>query len=221
MLTLREYSTSIPIPQGRLRQAIRKASQFRELGNEKAKITIDIPKHEIVISGDQQNVGKCKQLVKDFLEKYRTDIQPETRISQDLLCSLCLCEFDSPYSLQQCGHNFCRSCLRNYFESSMNSMMTQDHLILCCPFNECAKECLIRDIVSILGSDETTHLATITFEKYIQNSENDLAQCSGDNCNQVISNFRIFEFDCLIFRFIVDRSSLLHISVINALKSIV
>jgi ATP-dependent RNA helicase DHX8/PRP22 len=174
---------------------MQKASELRELGNEKAKVTIDIMKRLIIISGDQQSVSKCVQNVKDFL---RICVPVHPTISRDTpgICTMCKCEFDSPYSLQQCGHIFCRSCLINYFESYMNSTTITDTLKLYCPFNRCGIACLIRDIVSILGSEKINRLAMIAFERHIRNSENDLVQCSGDNCNQVIefiiSNLLVF-----------------------------
>jgi hypothetical protein len=195
MLTLREHSVSIPISQGCLRQCIQNASQLRELGNEKANVTLDIIKRLIVVSGDKQSVLECERKVKDFLSIH---VPVHSTISRDTqgLCSMCMCEFDSPYSLQQCGHIFCRSCLINYFESYMNSTMITDTLKLCCPFNGCGVVCLIRDIFSILDSEKTKRLAMIAFERHIQKSENDLVQCSGDNCNQVIeiiiSNLSVF-----------------------------
>lgn len=182
MMTLREDSILIPIPQGCLRQCIEKANELRELGNEKRQITIDIPKRLITISGDKQSVVQCEQAIIEFLEKHRSDISEEKKTS---LCPMCMCEFDSPYSLQECGHIFCRSCLMNYFESYMNSMIRTDTLKLCCPLNRCGVVCLIRDIVSIMGAERITHLAMTAFEKYIQNSDNDLARCFEDNCSQV------------------------------------
>jgi ATP-dependent RNA helicase DHX8/PRP22 len=169
------------------------ASQLREFGNEKAKVTIDIIKRLIIISGDQQSVLECERNVKDFLPTY---VPVHSTISRDTsgICTMCMCEFDSPYSLQQCGHIFCRSCLISYFESST---MTTDTLKLCCPSNRCGLTCLIRDIISILGSEKINRLARIAFERHIRNSENDLVQCSGDNCNQVIE----FIISNLLFSF--------------------
>jgi ATP-dependent RNA helicase DHX8/PRP22 len=162
---------------------MQKSSQLRELGNGKAKVTIDRMKRLITVSGDQQNVLECERNVKDFLRIGVT----ATKISRDTpdICTMCMCEFDSPYSLQECGHIFCRSCLISYFESDMDSTMTTDTFKICCPFNRCGVACLIRDIVSILGSEKTSNLAKAAFERYIRNSENDLVQCSGNNCIQV------------------------------------
>jgi ATP-dependent RNA helicase DHX8/PRP22 len=109
------------------------------------------------------------------------------------ICTVCMCEFDSPYSLQQCGHTFCRSCLISYFESHMNSTITANAFKLCCPFDKCDVPCLIRDIVSILGAEKATRLAMIAFKIHIRSPENDLVQCWGNDCDQVIdtniSNF--------------------------------
>lgn len=152
-------------------------------------------KRLIAITGDEQSVLECERNVKDFLQRcvlIHSTILPDTQIR----CPMCMCEFDSPYSLQQCGHIFCRSCLINYFETYMNSTMITDAFKLCCPSNGCGAVCLIRDIVSILGSEKTNRLATIVFERNIRNTKNDLVQCFGDNCIQVIkfinSNLLVF-----------------------------
>jgi hypothetical protein len=173
---------------------MQESSKLRELGNAKAKITINMIKRLVLVSGDPQTVSECDQNVKKFLQTLipvpihstATSCQ-KTTIMTDThdICPICACKFDSPYSLQQCGHIFCRSCLMDYFESHMDSTMTADAFTLCCPFNKCNVECLIRDIVSVLGSEKAALLAMIAFRIHIRRPENDLIQCSGNDCNQV------------------------------------
>ncbi|CAF1265906.1 unnamed protein product [Rotaria sordida] len=56
---------------------------------------------------------------------------------------------------------------------------------LCCPYDKCNVECLIRDIVSILGFQQANRLALIAFKIYIRCPQNDLVQCFGNDCDQV------------------------------------
>jgi hypothetical protein len=174
---------------------MQKSSQLRELGNEKAKVTIDVVKRLVLVSGDSQIVLECERNVKDFLRTLvpvpihsTATARQNTKITTDAqrMCPICMCEFDSPYPLQQCGHTFCRLCLINYFESHIDSTLTSVTFIICCPFDKCNVECLIQDIVSVLGSDKAARLAMIAFKIYIRRPENDLVQCLGNDCNQVV-----------------------------------
>jgi len=227
ILTLREYSVPISIPQskskinmikyllylnvqGCLLQCIQKANELREFGNAKAKVTTDVRKRLILVSGDQQSVSECEQKVRNFLQRFeRVPIYPTTTASQEQnirmdtqsICTMCMRKFDSPYSLQQCGHTFCRSCLMNYFESYLDSTTTTDDLKLCCPFDKCDVACLIRDIVSVLGSEKTARLAVNAFKIHVRRSTNDLVQCWGDDCNQVIDTINISNFKCQLILF--------------------
>lgn len=173
---------------------MQKASGLRELGDEKVTVTIDVIKRIVSVSGDKEAVLKCEQNVKHLLERLvpvaihstATAWQTTTmKINTQCLCTICMCELDSPYSLQQCGHTFCRLCLMMYFESHFDSTMTADAFKLCCPFNKCSVACVIRDIVSILGNDKTARLAKIAFKICIRSTKNDLVQCVGNNCEQV------------------------------------
>lgn len=141
----------------------------------------------IYINGDQQGVIECEQKVKDFVDKLTSSCLT-TMLSTNItnnLCPVCASDFDSPYSLEQCGHTFCRLCLIAYFDTHFNATMSLDAFKMSCPYQQCNKICLISDIASLLGSEKMARLATIAFQIYIRQPDNDLVQCMGNDCRQV------------------------------------
>ncbi|CAF3563464.1 unnamed protein product [Rotaria sordida] len=191
-LSQSEHSISIPIPKDCIRQCIQNSSVLRELDTKKTKIVINMIKCLISVSGDREAVIECEQKVKQFLDKFTcmsnhsNGVTPENIIiNMKNICSICNCDFDSPYTLEQCGHTFCRSCLSAYFDAYFDVTLSFEAFKLSCPFYQCNEICLIRDIVSVIGFERMARLAMIAFQVYIRRPDNDLVQCMGIDCNQV------------------------------------
>ncbi|CAF3878672.1 unnamed protein product [Adineta steineri] len=184
----REYSITIPIPKDCIRQCIQNSNLFRELNNKKTKVVINMIKHFIVINGDREIVNECERKVNELLNKFASiSNQSNEKIMIDMknTCPICMCDFDSPYAFQQCGHTFCHSCLTAYFDTYFDATMSFTSFKLTCPIQECNEVCLIRDIVSILGFERMARLAMIAFQIYIRRNDNNLVQCMGIDCKQV------------------------------------
>ncbi|CAF4504213.1 unnamed protein product [Rotaria socialis] len=188
-LPKRVYSISIRIPEGCARQCLERSSEIYELGNEKAKVRINMIKQRITVRGNRTAVTECEQKVNNILGKVvLTSVESATKtiMATDIehICLICADNFNEPYSLQQCGHKFCHSCLSDYFETHFDTTMNSETFKLRCPSSDCNKICLIRDIQSIVGFDKMALLATIAYKIHIREPKNDLAQCVGINCNQ-------------------------------------
>jgi ATP-dependent RNA helicase DHX8/PRP22 len=138
-------------------------------------------------------VTECEQRVKDFLNELsppsihgiNNTSNAKSTIDTKRTCPICMDNLESPYSLQQCGHKYCRSCLSYYFNTCLDVTKSITSFKLSCLIEQCDKLCLISDIESVLGHELMPRLATIAFQIYIRQPENDLAQCSGVNCKQV------------------------------------
>jgi hypothetical protein len=171
-----------------IRQCIQNSSTLRELNNKKTKVAINMIKRLIVVSGDRETVIECERRVKELLDKFAytsSHSNEKTTIDMKNICTICNCDFDSPYALQQCGHTFCRPCLTAYFDTYFDATISYEAFKLSCPFQQCNEVCLIRDIVSVLGFERMARLAMIAFQIYIRRVDNNLVQCMGIDCKQV------------------------------------
>lgn len=167
------------------RQCLEKSNEIHQLGDGKVKININAIKQQILIRGNRDAVIECQCKVKSLLDKLvRTPLGSAT--DTENICPLCADNFNSPYLLQQCGHIFCHSCLHNYFDTRFDKTLSFKEFKLCCPANDCNQVCLIRDIQSILESDELARLATVAYQLYIRNGKDGLVQCVGNDCKQII-----------------------------------
>ena len=175
-----------------LRQCIQNSSAIRELHTKQTKVVINMIKRLIVVSGVREAVTECEHKIKQFIDKFESksnhvNINSSTTIIMKMknICSICECDFDSPYTLEQCGHTFCRSCLSAYFDGYFDVTLSFDSFKLSCPFHQCNEICLIRDIVSVIGFERMTRLAMIAFQIFVRRSDGDLVQCTGIDCKQV------------------------------------
>lgn len=153
---------------------------------------MNIVKRVISVSGDREAAIECEQKLKNYLDEYarisnHSNIVSSERITLNTnnVCSICSCNFDSPYTLVQCGHTFCHSCLNTYFDTYFDVTLSFASFKISCPFMQCNELCLIRDIVAIVGFERLARLAAIAFQVYIRRIDSDLVQCMGLNCKQV------------------------------------
>ena len=82
--------------------------------------------------------------------KYDDHMVVNERPSIDLNCPLCLYLLSRPKKLNPCGHNFCHSCIGQWFSIYQN-----------CPL--CRAPCCLRDIVQA-GEEITQPLSQLTFK---------------------------------------------------------
>ena len=178
--------------EGCLRQCIQNSSAIRELSTKRTRVVINMIKHLIVVSGVREAVTDCEHKIKQFIDKFesyssRVNMNSSTTIIMNMknICSVCECDFDSPYTLEQCGHTFCRPCLSAYFDGYFDMTLSLDSFKLSCPFHQCNEVCLIRDIVSVVGFERMNRLALIAFQIFVRRTDSDLVQCTGIDCKQV------------------------------------
>jgi len=165
-----------------LRQCLRNTNKIKEFADEKTTVEINMLKKLIRICGEEGRVKICEGRIRQYLTtlKQNTSI---TNKSNNIECPICCSTCDSPYSLQQCGHKYCRECLIQYFETHFDSTLSLKQFKLCCL--TCNSPCLIPDIKSILGSDKMIRLAKTAFQVYMKEPGIDLAECFGIDCKQV------------------------------------
>ncbi len=167
-----------------LRQCLRNTNKIKDFADEKTSVEINMLKKLIRICGEEMRVKICEDRIRQYLTtlKQKTSI---TNKSNNMECPICSGTCDSPYSLQQCGHKYCRECLVQFFETRFDSTLSLKQFKLCCPVDKCNSPCLIRDIKSILGSDKMIRLAKTAFQVYMKEPCIDLAECFGIDCKQV------------------------------------
>ena len=133
------------------------------------------------IQGNEERV----KMVRQQRGSIRNRSNQKKRIGTKNICEICTENLESPYTLQQCGHTFCHSCLTSYFSTYFDTTISYDTFKVSCPFKNCNAVCLIRDIVSVVGFERMARLAMIAFQIYARRADNNLAQCIGLDCKQV------------------------------------
>jgi hypothetical protein len=180
----RQYTSNISIPQGCLRQCLRNTNKIKDLSDEKASVEINMIKRIIRISGEEPAVKRCEERIRQFLGTLKETISTINK-SNNMECPFCCCPCESPYTLQQCGHTYCRECLMRYFETRFDPTLSLEQFKITCPTEKCNSSCLIRDIKSILGPEKIIRLAKAAFQVYLKKPNVDLTQCVGIDCAQV------------------------------------
>jgi hypothetical protein len=169
---------------GSLRQCLRNTNKIKDFGGDLTTVEFNMVKKFIRLSGEEANVKICEGNIRKYLVTLEEQ-KPTTNKSNNIECPLCCDTCDSPYTLQQCGHTYCRGCLNQYFETRFDPTLSVKEFKLCCPTDKCNSVCLIRDIKSILGAEKIIRLAKAAFQIYLKQSGVDLAQCVGIDCTQV------------------------------------
>lgn len=169
-----------------MRQCLKKANEFKDFGNDKVSVTLNIIKRIICIQGEQKAANECEGRVRNLLTSLpRMATTIKTANNKNPECPVCMGVCETPYALQQCGHIYCRACLYDFFTSRCNSTLSLNAFKICCLADGCNVSCLIRDIKSVLGAHQMEQLAKVVFQIYLKQSSINLAQCVGNDCLQV------------------------------------
>ncbi|CAF1394380.1 unnamed protein product [Rotaria sordida] len=185
VLASRKHPVTIPIPQESLRPCLKKASEFKKLGNDQASVDINMIKRVIYIYGEEKAVKECENRVRKQLASLPQLATTKKNTSNHPDCPFCMGVCEPPYALQQCGHIYCRGCLYDFFATRCDPTLSVNAFKIYCPVDGCNTPCLIRDIKSILGAEKMERLAKAAFQIYLKQPGVDLAQCIGIDCQQV------------------------------------
>ena len=171
-----------------LRQCLKKIKEIKGFGNDETTVEINIVKKTLVIRGGRSAVSKCEDRLRQYLVQLPQQTS-STKSTVTIQCPLCCSTCESAYTLQQCGHTFCRICLHHMFETHCDQTLGEKAFLVGCPAEKCDAQCLIRDIKSILGPGGMKRLSQTAFQIYLKQTKHDLAQCVGIDCMQVKHSF--------------------------------
>ncbi|XP_058096358.1 ATP-dependent RNA helicase DEAH12, chloroplastic-like [Magnolia sinica] len=100
----------------------------------------------------------------------------------EVTCPICLCEVEDCYRLEACGHEFCRMCLVDQFESAIKS---HDGFPLCCASEGCRRHILLVDLRSLLPPDKLEDLFRASLGAFVAASGGAYRFCPSPDCPAV------------------------------------
>ncbi|XP_058096941.1 ATP-dependent RNA helicase DEAH11, chloroplastic-like isoform X2 [Magnolia sinica] len=100
----------------------------------------------------------------------------------EVTCPICLCEVEDCYRLEACGHDFCRMCLVDQFESAIKS---HDGFPLCCASEGCRRHILLVDLRSLLPPDKLEDLFRASLGAFVAASGGAYRFCPSPDCPAV------------------------------------
>ena len=124
---------------------------FSDKNNEVEINFLSGPRRQIQLIGCWKSVVELKNKIQKLWETFLTSTQQiinQSSTTSNRDCSICLNE--SNYSLQACGHLYCHECLKTYLSQYFSGVQVE----IKCPADQCNSLLLLRDIKTILHSDE-------------------------------------------------------------------
>jgi hypothetical protein len=149
------------------------------------EISTLVAKRQIRITGRQDDVNKCEQIIKNKWSTMPVEQEAsfkQTTMSAIVECPIC-CNMAN-YSLQACGHAYCLDCLRQELSTKFDTTLSNESLKIKCMMPQCDLALLLRDIKTIINPINMPKLARASFQAYLKIDE-DIVQCMGIDCNQV------------------------------------
>ncbi|XP_071955322.1 uncharacterized protein [Antedon mediterranea] len=137
----------------------------------------------IVVRGKDTAHKKSRNLIKDCLRQAGIEFDHEDAIQEDE-CGVCLSEVEKDsHRLEGCGHNYCRECLVNL----MNHSIESNDFPVVCQREDCNQSLFMCDINLLTRDKETKEkLYSATLDTFIaQKSKNRYKYCVTPNCTMV------------------------------------
>jgi ATP-dependent RNA helicase DHX8/PRP22 len=142
-----------------------------------AEFTLNTKYHVVSVNGSKDLKEKVKEVI------YAIASTPDGRkIKNESSCPICLCEIDDNYRLENCGHEFCRSCLLDQFDSALKS---RDSFPILCTYKNCKSPILLTDLRSLLSGEKLEELFRSSLGAYVASSLGKLRFCPTPDCPSV------------------------------------
>ncbi|XP_033109101.1 ATP-dependent RNA helicase DEAH12, chloroplastic-like [Anneissia japonica] len=137
----------------------------------------------VVVHGEINTQNKIKGLIKDCLQQEGIDFNQEDVIEEDE-CGVCFSPIENDsHRLEGCGHNYCKECLMDLLQHSVNSK----EFPVVCPRENCPQLLFMCDINILTRSGQTRErLYAATLDAFIaQKSNGEYKYCITPNCTMV------------------------------------
>ncbi|XP_033109099.1 ATP-dependent RNA helicase DEAH12, chloroplastic-like [Anneissia japonica] len=137
----------------------------------------------VVVYGESDTQNKIRGLIKDCLQQEGIDLDQEDVIEEDD-CGVCFSPVENDsHRLEGCGHNYCKECLMNLLQHSVESK----EFPVICPRENCPQLLFMCDINILTRSGQTRErLYAATLDAFIaQKSNGEYKYCITPNCTMV------------------------------------
>ncbi|KAK1409353.1 hypothetical protein QVD17_35879 [Tagetes erecta] len=98
-------------------------------------------------------------------------------------CPICLCDVEDGYRLENCKHEFCRSCLVEQYESAIRN--SGSSFPIRCARDDCMSLILVVDIKALLSTDKLDELFHASIGSYVASSYGKYRFCPSPDCPSV------------------------------------
>ncbi|KAI7753519.1 hypothetical protein M8C21_007686 [Ambrosia artemisiifolia] len=135
--------------------------------------------HRISIRGCEE----LKQQVEEAIHEIATSTPGQTVISHAPSCSICLCDVEDGFRLEQCSHEFCRSCLLEQCESAIRNL--ENSFPIRCAHEGCGAMMLVVDLKSLLLREKLDELFRSSLGSFVECSSGKYRFCPSPDCPSV------------------------------------
>lgn len=152
-----------------------------------AEVTINFRRRQVVVTGTAEAVEEAAALVSARLEPLqRRATGSAAGGGGDEVCGICMCEIEAggkAHQLIGCGHRFHHECAQRQVLSAVESK--QAGLPVRCA--SCAVPFSLRDLSTLLSTDDMLELCRSALAKYVDEHPEELRWCPTATCSQVAS----------------------------------
>ncbi|KAL3683209.1 hypothetical protein R1sor_001231 [Riccia sorocarpa] len=183
------------IPVGLMREVIRTygldLEGLRSLAGSDAKLTVDHRSHRLLVNGgDMEGVLRIQAAVGEMAQRLAGASSDRESIGGGILqwslgeeeCSICFCLMEDKYSLEGCGHSFCRSCLIDQMNSSIRH---RDGFPVSCAYEDCNLHLVLADIPRLLTGEQQDELYRASLGAFVAQNPLWYRFCTTADCPNV------------------------------------
>ncbi|XP_010942622.2 ATP-dependent RNA helicase DEAH12, chloroplastic-like [Elaeis guineensis] len=172
------------LPPGLMKEVVRRfGPDLQGLKEKVPGVNVILKTRDHILS--VQGSNELKQKVEEIISEVTQSLGSGSAFEQSLdeaICPICLCELEEPFKLEECGHDFCRTCLIEQCESAIRS---RDGFPLCCTKKGCGTPLLLVDLKSLLCSDKLEELFRASLGAFVASSEGAYRFCPTPDCPSV------------------------------------
>ncbi|XP_077221546.1 ATP-dependent RNA helicase DEAH11, chloroplastic-like [Tasmannia lanceolata] len=145
-----------------------------------ANFTLNTRRHTLYVRGSKELKQTTENIILELAQSING--RPTQSSSGEATCPICLCEVEDSYSLEACGHGFCRTCLMDQCESAMKS---REGFPLCCAREGCKNKIMLVDVRSLLSNDKLEELFRASLGALVESNRCIYRFCPSPECPAV------------------------------------
>ncbi|KAJ7538665.1 hypothetical protein O6H91_11G058500 [Diphasiastrum complanatum] len=144
-------------------------------------IKMDHRKQSLHVYGETEAVQKVQSALAGLATTLKgSDIKVVAEeCDTDIKCSVCFSPVEDKYSLEGCGHSFCRSCLVDQISSLIHH---REGFPLACTYEECGQPFLMADVEALLSNEQQEELQRASLSVFVVASRGSYKFCSTPDC---------------------------------------